>query len=84
MRGVADTRMGASLMLAALVAEGTSVIHGAYAAGLDAAAAKTFPKSSVPKRQKIPKMPRMKPQSPMRLVMNAFLPASDALFFSYQ
>ncbi len=26
----------------------------------------------------------MNPQSPMRLVMNAFLPASAALFFWYQ
>ena len=30
------------------------------------------------------KTPSTKPQSPMRLTMNAFLPASDALCFWYQ
>src|SRR5215831_5604120 len=38
-------------------------------------------KSSDPKRVTISRMPRMKPQSPMRLTMKAFLPASDADFF---
>src|SRR5439155_1624238 len=41
-------------------------------------------KSSVPKWTKASSTPRMKPKSPMRLTMNAFLPASEAVFFSYQ
>ena len=39
-------------------------------------------KSSVPKRTKISSMPSTNPTSPMRLTMNAFLPASVADFFS--
>src|SRR6266850_7781518 len=41
-------------------------------------------KSSVPKRVNTSSTPRMNPKSPMRLTMNAFLPASDADFFWYQ
>ena len=52
--------------------------------GIAAAAFATSRKSSVPNVKKIRKTPRTNPQSPMRLTMNAFLPASDALFFSYQ
>ena len=37
-----------------------------------------------PKKRKIMKTPRPKPKSPKRLTMKAFLPASAALFFSYQ
>ena len=55
-------------------------MYGMYAAGLEAAAMKTSPKSSVPKREKIPKIPRMKPKSPMRFTTKAFLPASAANF----
>ena len=47
-------------------------------------AAATVRKSRLPKVVKMRKTPRTKPQSPIRFVMNAFLPASDALFFSYQ
>ena len=43
-----------------------------------------LPESSVPNVEKTRNTPSTKPQSPTRLVMNAFLPASDALFFSYQ
>jgi hypothetical protein len=52
--------------------------------GIVAAASCTARKSSVPKVKNTRKTPSTKPQSPMRLVMNAFLPASAALFFSYQ
>ena len=38
-------------------------------------------KRMVPKVTAVSKMPRMKPASPMRLTMNAFLPASEADFF---
>src|SRR6478672_294857 len=38
----------------------------------------------VPNRTKINSTPRMNPKSPIRFTMNAFLPASDADFFSYQ
>src|SRR5258707_6488726 len=41
-------------------------------------------KSSVPNRTNARNTPRMNPKSPMRLTMNAFLPASAADFFSYQ
>ena len=37
-------------------------------------------KSSVPNVRKSKNMPSMKPKSPMRLTMNAFLPASAADF----
>ena len=57
-------------------------MYGAYAAGFAAAVEKTFWKSSVPKSENTPKMPRMKPKSPIRLTTNAFLPASAANFFS--
>ena len=60
-----------------------SVRYGAYGRrDRAAAAAKTLPKSSVPKSAKMPKIPRMKPKSPMRLTTNAFLPASAAEFLS--
>jgi len=61
-----------------------SVPKPAASTGIAAAASATARKSSVPKVKKTRKMPRMKPQSPIRLTMKAFLPASDALFFSYQ
>ena len=48
--------------------------------GISATASATARKSRVPNVKKIRKMPRMKPQSPTRLTMNAFLPASDAVF----
>jgi hypothetical protein len=38
----------------------------------------------VPKVTKISSIPRMKPKSPMRLTMNAFLPASEADCFLNQ
>ena len=38
-------------------------------------------KSSVPKRTKMSSTPSTNPTSPMRLTMNAFLPASVADFF---
>ena len=38
----------------------------------------------MPKAWKTRIMPRISPASPMRLTMNAFLPASDALFFLNQ
>ena len=60
----------------------TVMIRARTAAGCAAAAAKTFWKSSEPKSAKTPKIPRTKPKSPMRLTMNAFLPASAAKFFS--
>jgi hypothetical protein len=41
-------------------------------------------RSSVPKRWNAMIMPRIRPASPMRFTMNAFLPASDALFFVNQ
>ncbi len=41
-------------------------------------------KSSVPKATKAPNIPRMKAKSPMRLTMNAFLPASLADFLVNQ
>ena len=56
----------------------------AASTGIAAAISATAWKSSVPKVKKTRKMPRMKPQSPMRLTMNAFLPASDALCLWYQ
>ena len=52
--------------------------------GIVAAAFCTARKSSVPNVEKIRNTPRTNPQSPTRFVMNAFLPASEALFFSYQ
>src|SRR5882724_3877071 len=45
------------------------------------ALAKREAKSSVPKVLKSKNMPSMKPKSPMRLTMKAFLPASEADFF---
>ena len=38
----------------------------------------TNEKSAVPKREKIPKIPRTIPRSPTRFAMNAFLPAATA------
>ncbi len=56
----------------------------AVSIGMVAARSATFLKSNVPNVLKTRKTPRMKPQSPTRFVMNAFFPASAALFFSYQ
>ncbi len=56
----------------------------ACSTGIAAAASATARKSSVPKVKNTRKIPRMKPQSPIRLAMKAFFPASDALCFSYQ
>ena len=61
-----------------------SVPNFAVSTGHGPAALATSRKSSVPNVTKTRKMPSRNPQSPTRLVMNAFLPASDALFFSYQ
>ena len=47
--------------------------------GRSAAAAMTARKSSVPNVTKTRNIPARKPTSPMRLTMNAFLPASEAL-----
>ena len=58
--------------------------HPATSGARWAAAAATSWKSSVPKVVKISSMPRMKPKSPMRLTMKAFLPASAADFFLNQ
>src|SRR6476620_8163552 len=52
--------------------------------GADATECAIRSKSSVPNRRNTPRTPRMNPKSPMRLTMNAFLPASDADFFWYQ
>src|SRR5262245_17851762 len=41
-------------------------------------------KSTVPNRTNVSSTPRMNPQSPIRLTMNAFFPASEADFFTYQ
>src|SRR5512143_1674762 len=49
-----------------------------------AARGKTSEKLIVPKVQKIRKTPNRNPKSPIRLTTKAFLPASDADFFSYQ
>ena len=46
-----------------------------------AAFANTLLKSSDPKVAKIRNIAKLKPRSPIRLTMNAFLPASEALFF---
>ena len=48
--------------------------------GIWDAASATSPNSTVPKVKNTRKTPSTKPQSPTRLTMNAFLPASDALF----
>ncbi len=56
----------------------------AASTGIVAAASATARKSSVPNVKNTRNIPRMNPQSPIRFVMKAFLPASDALFFSYQ
>ena len=61
-----------------------SVPKAAVSTGSAAAASATARKSSVPKVKKTSSIPRMKPKSPIRLTRNAFFPASDALFFSYQ
>ena len=45
------------------------------------ALAKSGTKSKVPNTRKSRNMPSMKPKSPMRLTMKAFLPASEADFF---
>ena len=55
-------------------------MYGANREGSAAAAAKTVAKSRVPNKAKTPKIPRMKPKSPIRLTTNAFLPASAADF----
>ena len=52
--------------------------------GIVAAAFCTARKSKVPNVKKTRNTPSTKPQSPMRFMMKAFLPASEALFFSYQ
>ena len=41
-------------------------------------------RSTVPKVWKARMVPRIRPASPTRFTMKAFLPASAALFFSYQ
>ena len=56
----------------------------AVSTGMWDAASATARKSSVPNVKKIRKTPRTKPQSPMRLTMKAFFPASAALFLRYQ
>ena len=56
------------------------VMYGVTSAGAAAAAEKTLPKSSDPNRANTPKIPRMKPKSPIRLTTKAFFPASAALF----
>ena len=61
-----------------------SVPNPALSIGIVPAAFATARKSRVPNVEKMRNIPMMKPQSPMRLTMKAFLPASDALFFSYQ
>jgi len=50
--------------------------------GLAAARGRTSVNSRVPKARKTSSMPRTKPKSPIRLVTNAFLPASAANFLS--
>ena len=66
------------------MSETTPKPTAAVSTGSADAATATSRKSSVPNVKNTRKMPRMKPQSPMRLTMNAFLPASDALCFLYQ
>ena len=61
-----------------------SVPNAALSTGIAPAASATARKSRVPNTEKMRNIPTMKPQSPIRLTMNAFLPASDALFFWYQ
>jgi hypothetical protein len=56
----------------------------AVSTGSSAAADATARKSSVPKLTKTRNIPSRKPASPMRLTMNAFLPASVALGRSNQ
>ena len=56
-----------------------SVPPQAQSTGISAAAAITARKSSVPNVTKTRNIPARKPASPMRLTMNAFLPASEAL-----
>ena len=53
----------------------------AYVAGLAAAAANIFPKSTVPNIATQAKSPRRNPASPIRFMTNAFLPASAAKSF---
>ena len=47
---------------------------------IPASALLTSRNRAVPKTENISSMPRMKPESPMRFTMNAFLPASAADF----
>ena len=56
----------------------------AVSAGIADTASATSRKSSVPNVKKIQEDAENESQSPTRLTMNAFLPASDALFFVYQ
>ena len=56
----------------------------AVSTGICDAASATARKSSVPKVKNTRKTPSTKPQSPTRLTMNAFFPASDALCLWYQ
>ena len=50
----------------------------------DSQAERMLTAAGVPNVVNTRNIPRMKPQSPIRFVMNAFFPASAALFFSYQ
>src|SRR5687767_3704895 len=64
-----------------------STVAPANVAGSDGSAATRTAsswKSSVPNAQKSESIPRMKPRSPTRLTMKAFLPASDADCFVNQ
>ena len=56
-----------------------SVPPHAASTGISPAAAITERKSSVPNVVKTRNIPARKPASPMRLTMNAFMPASEAL-----
>ena len=58
--------------------------YGAASADPVVASAPISEKRRVPVAWNSRNMPIRNPKSPMRLVMNAFLPASAALFFSYQ
>ena len=56
--------------------------HGVYLPGSAWMAANMPVKSTVPKTLKARKIARRKPKSPMRLTMNAFLPAAAHHSFS--
>ena len=53
----------------------------AVSTGICDASSCTSRKSSVPKVKNTRNSPRTNPKSPTRLTTNAFLPASEALFF---